>query len=124
MKKFLEFVGFLFVIFISGLFFLVSFELIFVKHNYDLVNWFFLFAMGGFTFFLISGTIAWIVCELKKTDNPETENLKTDNPENDEIITVTEIKGVKKIIKNGKVIYCEELKADELKVFENLKDKN
>ena len=64
-------------------------------------------------------------------DNPEetpkektkTETLKTDNPENDEIITVTEIKGVKKIIKNGKVIYCEELKADELKVFEQLKDK-
>jgi hypothetical protein len=60
----------------------------------------------------------------KQTDNPETEKLKTDNPENDEIITVTEIKGVKKIIKNGKVIYCEELKADELKVFEQLNEKN
>ena len=65
-----------------------------------------------------------MVDEFKQTDNPETEKLKTDNPENDEIITVTEIKGVKKIIKNGKVIYCEQLKADELKVFEQLNEKN
>lgn len=60
-------------------------------------------------------------------ETPE-ENSKTetniDNPKESEVVVVTEIQGERKIIKNGKVIYSEKLKADELKVFENLKDKN
>ena len=113
--KFLYFFNFVFFGFFSIVFCFVIFD----KHDYDLKNWFFLFFSGGMTLLFF-----WcFVSEEEPEENPKTENLKTDNPENDEIITFTEIKGVKKIIKNGKVIYCEQLKADELKVFEQLKDK-
>lgn len=111
--KFLYFCCFL----VMGLFTFVMGIEIFDKHNYDFMNWFSLFSCGFGTLLFFWG----FVSEEEPEENPKTENLKTDNPENDEIITVTEIKGVKKIIKNGKVIYCEELKADELKVFEQLK---
>lgn len=57
----------------------------------------------------------------KQTEKTKTET-NTDNPEESEIVVVTEIHGTKKIIKNGKVIYSEKLKADELQVFEKLKD--
>ena len=114
--KFLYFCCFL----VMGFFTFVFGLLIFDKHDYNLINWFFLFFFSAFTLLCY-----WLLVykEEEPEENPKTENLKTDNPENDEIITVTEIKGVKKLIKNGKVIYCEELKADELKVFEQLKDK-
>ena len=120
MKKFLIFVLSLLGFLLFGFITLVFCKEIFVLHNYDLVNWYCLFFYG----FLFLSSILQMVEVFKQTDNPETEKLKTDNPENDEIITVTEIKGVKKIIKNGKVIYCEQLKADELKVFEQLNEKN
>jgi pilus assembly protein TadC len=82
-------------------------------------EWKNLFITIFFLFFTFVFAFLSDEAELRENNTP-----KEDEPKVDEIISVTEIKGVKKIIKNGKVIYCEELKADELKVFENLKDKN
>lgn len=117
MLKFLYFVSLLPGILLFGYFTLGMGIVIFYRHNYTIES-----LLGFFLFGLIFLVGIWQMVEVfKQTDNTETEKLKTDNTENDEIITVTEIKGVKKIIKNGKVIYCEQLKADELKVFEQLK---
>lgn len=114
--KFLYFCGFL----VFGFFTFCVCAGIFDKQNFAIVNLVILFLSGGVTLLFFR---LLVYKEEEPEENPKTENLKTDNPENDEIITVTEIKGVKKLIKNGKVIYCEELKADELKVIELLKDK-
>lgn len=94
MLKFFKFVLSLFGILHFGFFTFIILYGIFVKHNYDLVGWGFLFFFGSF--FL--GSIWLMVDVFKQTDNHETEKLKTDNPEDNEIITVTEIQGEKNII--------------------------
>lgn len=116
--KFLKTVLLYFSLLFSVVWFFLSFYIIFVKHHYDWWCWFFLFMSGGGIFAVID--------ELKSIETPE-EKPKTetniDKPkESDDVVVVTEIQGERKIIKNGKVIYSEKLKADELKVFE--KDKN
>ena len=113
--KFLLFCGFLY----FG--FLFFYCLRFGKQNNPSGYWYALFICGG-----ISVIFFWLF-ESEGKEPEETPKTVTniDKPkESDDVIVVTEIQGERKIIKNGKVIYSEKLKADELKVFENLKDKN
>jgi hypothetical protein len=120
MKKFFLFVLSLLGILFFGLMFIVFCHEIFVKHHYEFKNCFGLFV----SVFVTLGGILQMVDVFKQTDNPETETNIDKPKESDDVVVVTEIQGERKIIKNGKVIYSEKLKADELKVFENLKDKN
>jgi hypothetical protein len=83
-------------------------------------DWNALFFCGGMT---LLSFWAFVSEEKEPEETPTVTNI--DKPkESDDVVVVTEIQGERKIIKNGKVIYSEKLKADELKVFENLKDKN
>lgn len=115
--KFLLFFGFLF----FGFFFIFFCYLMSEKQNNPSGDWYVLFICGG-----ISVIFFWLFeSEGKEPEEPPKTVTNIDKPkESDDVIVVTEIQGERKIIKNGKVIYSEKLKADELKVFENLKDKN
>lgn len=130
MKKFLEdFLNWLAIMGFTIILAPIWYFILTYGFNVDLAN--FSKKIGGmlivFPPFIISGFLVSLFEEQEKENNtPKVEEQKVDEPKEDEpkedeIITVTEIKGVKKIIKNGKVIYCEQLKADELKVFEQLK---
>ena len=82
---------------------------------------------SGLLLFLPPFIISGILIELFDKEEVEVEQEenntpKVEEPKVDEIISVTEIKGTRKIIKNGKVIFSEELKADELKYFEKFKE--
>ena len=90
-----------------------------LRRIYD--NPFLFFLLAGVPLsFITAGCFYFWDDNSEETAKPET---NIDNPKESEVV-VTEIQVEKKIIKNGKVIYSEKLKADELKVFENLKDKN
>ena len=117
--KFLYFCGFLY----FGIFFIFFCYLMSVSQNNTSGDWYVLFFYGGMTLLFF-----WILESEFKPTEKEPEETPTvtniDKPKESDDVVVTEIQGERKIIKNGKVIYSEKLKADELKVFENLKDKN
>lgn len=126
MKKFLE--DFLDWLKIMGLTIVLSpiwFLILTYGFNVDLANLSKKFS--GLLLFLPPFIISGILIELFDKEEVEVEQEenntpKVEEPKVDEIISVTEIKGTRKIIKNGKVIFSEELKADELKYFEKFKE--
>lgn len=114
--KYLYFCCFL----VTGFFFIFLCYVMYVGQNTSSGDWKVLFICGGMTLLFFWGVVSE---EKEPEETPTVTNI--DKPkESDDVVVVTEIQGERKIIKNGKVIYSEKLKADELQVYEKLKDKN
>ena len=91
MKKFFEFVGYLVLILIMGFLSCFNGYLIFVKHEYDFINWFCFLVLG------VTTLLSFVVLIQDALKTPKTET-NIDKPKESDDVVVTEIQGERNII--------------------------